>query len=239
MLADPATGRVVVTTDAFGYPAVGVAEPKSAAGIRFIPALEEGDEAGEPCALLPDGRTPGPPPRERRREPPPPGRQPRAWRWRARSRCRPARSARPIVLDGRRLRFPFSAPDEPWRPASFDLGTGAFSFDPLPAAGQRSTLVTARVASFPSGAGPMPALVYPPAPGDGPLSGSGLAVVALHGGPIARYGADVVPEFQLFARLGSPDGGPQLPGQHRVRPRVHALAVRPRPAPSTWRRSPP
>jgi dipeptidyl aminopeptidase/acylaminoacyl peptidase len=48
----------------------------------------------------------------------------------------------------------------------------------------------------------MPALVYPPAPGDGPLTGSGLAVVALHGGPIARYGADLVPEFQLFARLG-------------------------------------
>jgi dipeptidyl aminopeptidase/acylaminoacyl peptidase len=58
----------------------------------------------------------------------------------------------------------------------------------------------------------MPALVYNPAPGDGPLSGSGLAVVALHGGPIARYGADLVPEFQLFARLGLPVVALNYPG---------------------------
>ena len=68
------------------------------------------------------------------------------------------------------------------------------------------------MASFPSGAGPMPALVYPSAPGDGPLSGSGLAVVALHGGPIARYGAGLVPEFQLFARLGLPTVALNYPG---------------------------
>jgi dipeptidyl aminopeptidase/acylaminoacyl peptidase len=119
-----------------------------------------------------------------------------------------------VVVTGRRLRFPFSAPDEPWRPASFDLRTGDFSFDalspPPPVSGHE--LVTARVASFPSGAGPMPALVYPSAPGDGPLSGSGLAVVALHGGPIARYGADLVPEFQLFARLGLPTVALNYPG---------------------------
>ena len=72
--------------------------------------------------------------------------------------------------------------------------------------------MTARVASFPSGAGPMPALVYPPATGNGPLSGSGLAVVALHGGPIARYGAGVMPEFQLFARLGLPTVALNYPG---------------------------
>jgi dipeptidyl aminopeptidase/acylaminoacyl peptidase len=37
-------------------------------------------------------------------------------------------------------------------------------------------------------------------------------VVALHGGPIARYGADVVPEFQLFARLGLPTVALNYPG---------------------------
>jgi pimeloyl-ACP methyl ester carboxylesterase len=213
VLADPDNGRVVVTTDAFGYSAVGIAEPKSAAGIRFIPALEDGDEAGEPCALLPDGRTlvlrhengveshlrladgqglevAGPIP------------------------LPTGEVGTPVVVAGHRLRFPFSAPHEPWRPASFDLRTGAFSFDPLPepeTAGHEP-LVTARVASFPSGAGPMPALVYPPAPVNGPLSGSGLAVVALHGGPIARYGAALVPEFQLFARLGLPTVALNYPG---------------------------
>jgi pimeloyl-ACP methyl ester carboxylesterase len=210
VLADPASGRVIVTTDAYGYPAVGVAEPKSAAGIRFIPALEEGDEAGEPVALLSDGRT-------------------MVLRHEngVESHIRLADSeslvvagpmpvpegevGTPIVQSGRRLRFPFSAPNQPWRPASVDLGTGAFSFDPLPAAGH-GELVTARVASFPSGAGPMPALVYSAAAADGPLSGSGLAVVALHGGPIARYGADLVPEFQLFARLGLPTVALNYPG---------------------------
>ncbi|HYH48502.1 MAG TPA: prolyl oligopeptidase family serine peptidase [Acidimicrobiia bacterium] len=212
VLADPATGRVVITTDSFGYPAVGIAEPTAAAGIRFIPALEEGDEAGEPCALLPDGRTlvlrhengveshlrmadgqglevAGPIP------------------------LPTGEVGTPVVVDGHRLRFPFSTPDEPWRPAFFNLRTGDFAFDPLPdnAPGHRP-LVAARVASFPSGAGPMPALVFPPAPGDGPLSGSGLAVVALHGGPIARYGAGVVPEFQLFARLGLPTVALNYPG---------------------------
>lgn len=210
VLADPATGRVVVTTDAYGYPAVGIAEPKAAAGIRFIPALDDGDEAGEPCALLPDGRTlvlrhengveshlrmadgqglevAGPIP------------------------LPTGEVGTPVVVAGYRLRFPFSAPDEPWRPASFDLRTGAFAFDQLPD-DHSEELVTARVASFPSGAGPMPALVYPPAPADGPLSGSGLAVVALHGGPIARYGAGVVPEFQLFARLGLPTVALNYPG---------------------------
>jgi len=213
VLSDPSAGRVVVTTDAFGYPAVGVAQPRAAPGIRFIPALEEGDEAGEPCVLLPDGRTlvlrhehgvethlrmadtetlevAGPIP------------------------LPPGDVGTPVVVDGHRLRFPFSAPDEPWRPASFDVRTGAFAFDPLPPAppGSPPELVTARVASFPSGAGPMPALVYPSAPGDGPLSGSGLAVVALHGGPIARYGAGLVPEFQLFARLGLPTVALNYPG---------------------------
>ena len=37
-------------------------------------------------------------------------------------------------------------------------------------------------------------------------------MVALHGGPIARYGADVVPEFQLFARLGLPTVALNYPG---------------------------
>ncbi|MDQ1504933.1 MAG: hypothetical protein QOD57_2660 [Actinomycetota bacterium] len=230
VLADPATGRVVVTTDAFGYPAVGVAEPTVAPGVRFMPALPEGDEAGEPAVLIPDGRTlvlrhdngvashlrladthslevAGPIP------------------------LPVGEVGAPVVVDGYRLRFPFSAPDEPCRPASFDVATGVFAFDPLPLAasaadvrgtppvpraltdhGPPQAFVTARVASFPSGAGPMPALVYPSVPGDGPLSGSGLAVVALHGGPIARYGADLVPEFQLFARLGLPTVALNYPG---------------------------
>ena len=211
VLADPASGRVVVTTDALGYPAVGIAEPKSAAGIRFIPAMEEGDEGPEPCSFLSDGRT-----LVLRHEngveshilladseslvvaPPMP--------------LPVGEVGTPVVQAGRRLRFPFSTPDGPWRPASVDLGTGAFSFDLLPDESQSPALVTARVASFPSGAGPMPALVYPPVPGDGPLSGSGLAVVALHGGPIARFGADVVPELQLFARLGLPVVALNYPG---------------------------
>jgi dipeptidyl aminopeptidase/acylaminoacyl peptidase len=103
-----------------------------------------------------------------------------------------------------------------------------FTFDPLSEAAHAAAiggtppdpraqaagheLVAARVASFPSGAGPMPALVYPPAPGTGLLSGSDLAMVALHGGPIARYGADLVPEFQLFARLGLPVVALNYPG---------------------------
>ena len=211
VLADPATGRVVVTTDAFGYTAVGVAEPQSAAGIRFVAALPEGDEAGEPCVLLPDRRT-------------------LVLRHEngVQSHLRLADTeslevagnlplpagevGAPVVVDGQRLRFPFSAPDEPWRPASFDLRAGTFAFDTIPSHPRRHELVTARVASFPSGAGPMPALVYPPAPGDGQLSGSGLAVVALHGGPIARYGADLVPELQLFARLGLPTVALNYPG---------------------------
>jgi pimeloyl-ACP methyl ester carboxylesterase len=212
VLADPATGRVVVTTDAFGYPAVGVAEPSVAPGIRFIPALPEGDEAGEPAVLIPDGRTvvlrhengveshlrladthslevAGPIP------------------------LPVGEVGTPVVVDGHRLRFPFSAPDQPWRPASFDVATGTFTFDPLPDTQEPpQELVTARAASFPSGAGPMPALVYPSTPGDGPRSGSGLAVVALHGGPIARFGADLVPEFQLFARLGLPTVALNYPG---------------------------
>jgi pimeloyl-ACP methyl ester carboxylesterase len=209
VLADPATGRVVVTTDAFGYTAVGIAEPMSAAGIRFIPPLEEGDEGAEPCLLLPDHRT-------------------LVLRHDngVQSHRRLADSEGlevmgpiplpvgevgcPVVLAGKRLRFPFSAPDEPWRPASFDLRTGVFSSDPLPEA--HHELISARVASFPSGAGPMPALVYPPAPVEGPLMGSGLAVVALHGGPIARFGAELVPEFQLFARLGLPTVALNYPG---------------------------
>lgn len=208
-LADPSTGRVVVTTDAFGYPAVGVAEPKSAAGIRFLAALPEGDEAGDPCALLPDGRT-----LVLRHEN---GVQSHLRLADteslevAGSLPLPAGEAgAPVVACGHRLRFPFSAPDEPWRPASFDLKTGTFSFDELP--DSPHGLVTARVASFASGAGPMPALVYPPAPGDGLLLGSDLAVVALHGGPIARYGADLVPELQLFARLGLPTVALNYPG---------------------------
>jgi dienelactone hydrolase len=214
VLADPGTGRVVVTTDAFGYPAVGVAEPSVAPGVRFVPALPEGDEAGEPAALVPDGRT------VVLRHDNGVGSHLRLADTLSLEVAGPiplpvGEVGSPVVVDGQRLRFPFSAPDEPCRPASFDVATGVFAFDPLPhnaAQEPPQGLVTARVASFPSGAGPMPALVYPSVPGDGPLSGSGLAVVALHGGPIARYGADLVPEFQLFARLGLPTVALNYPG---------------------------
>jgi dienelactone hydrolase len=214
VLADPGTGRVVVTTDAFGYPAVGVAEPSVAPGVRFVPALPEGDEAGEPAALVPDGRT------VVLRHDNGVGSHLRLADTHSLEVAGPiplpvGEVGSPVVVDGQRLRFPFSTPDEPCRPASFDVATGVFAFDPLPhnaAQEPPQGLVTARVASFPSGAGPMPALVYPSVPGDGPLSGSGLAVVALHGGPIARYGADLVPEFQLFARLGLPTVALNYPG---------------------------
>jgi dipeptidyl aminopeptidase/acylaminoacyl peptidase len=190
---------------------VGVAEPSVAPGVRFVPALPEGDEAGEPACLVPDGRTV-------------------VLRHEngVESHLRLADTeslavagpiplplgevGTPVVVDGHRLRFPFSAPDQPWRPASFDVATGLFTLDPLPASDPPPGLVTARAASFPSGAGPMPALVYPSGPGDGPHAGAGLAVVALHGGPIARFGADLVPEFQLFARLGLPTVALNYPG---------------------------
>jgi dipeptidyl aminopeptidase/acylaminoacyl peptidase len=209
VLAEPATGRVVVTTDAFGYPAVGLAQPKVAPGVRFLAPLPEGDEAGEPCALLADGRTlvlrqdDGVLSHLRLADT-------ETLEISAPLPLPPGDIGLPVVAVGDRLRFPFSAPDEPRRPASYDVATGVFAFDPLPAGGH--ALVPARVASFPSVAGPMPALVYPPAPGDGPLAGSGLAVVALHGGPIARWGAGLVPEFQLFARLGLPTVALNYPG---------------------------
>ena len=217
VLADPASGRVVVTTDGFGYPAVGIAEPKSAAGIRFIPALEEGDEAGEPCAFLSDGRT-------------------LVLRHEngVESHFRLADSeslvvagpmplptgevGAPVVQAGRRLRFPFSATGEPWRPASVDLGTGAFSFDPLPETAAHSELVTARVASFPSGAGPMPALVYPAAPdrraafGIGP--GGGGSPRRAHRTLWRRSGARI----PTLCPTWPPHGGPQLSRQHGLGP---------------------
>jgi dipeptidyl aminopeptidase/acylaminoacyl peptidase len=68
-------------------------------------------------------------------------------------------------------------------------------------------LVTARVAAFPGPETPLPALVYPAA-----AAGSDLVVVALHGGPIARWSAEYTAEFQLFARLGLPVVALNYPG---------------------------
>jgi dipeptidyl aminopeptidase/acylaminoacyl peptidase len=53
------------------------------------------------------------------------------------------------------------------------------------------------VATFPGPAGPMPAICVEPA------VPSEVVVVALHGGPIARWGAEFRAEFQLFAHLGA------------------------------------
>jgi dipeptidyl aminopeptidase/acylaminoacyl peptidase len=53
----------------------------------------------------------------------------------------------------------------------------------------------------------MPAVVVDPAQGR-----PDLAVVALHGGPFARWGAAYNPEFQLLAHLGLPVYGLDYPG---------------------------
>jgi dipeptidyl aminopeptidase/acylaminoacyl peptidase len=130
---------------------------------------------------------------------------------------------RVVAVDGPVLRFAFSAPDRPWSPARLDLDTGQFRFDleavdsgdtpdpgrdsgdtPDPGRDSGDTpdpgalaLRPGRVATFPGPAGPMPAICVEPA------VPSEVVVVALHGGPIARWGAEFRAEFQLFAHLGA------------------------------------
>ena len=67
------------------------------------------------------------------------------------------------------------------------------------------------MAVFPGPETPTPALVYPAAGLDG-AAGSDLVVVALHGGPIARWSAEYTAEFQLFAQLGLPVVALNYPG---------------------------
>lgn len=217
---DEATGTLVVTTDAFGYPAVGLARLGQPDGVRFLPPLSGGEEAGEPCAFV---RIPG--------TPRTPGNGGRALLLRHEdgvyTRLRLANTetlevsaplplpdgeiGRPVVSDGHLVRFPFSAPDLPWRTATFDLEAGRFRLDQLPGdeAGDAPSRqpALARATSFAGPAGPMPALVHAPVADAGDF-----VVVALHGGPIARWSAEYTGDFQLFSRLGLPVVALNYPG---------------------------
>jgi hypothetical protein len=218
VLFHPPTNRLVFTSDAFGYPGVGLVRLGDAGGVRFLPPLCEGEEAGDPCAFVSGGRAVllrhedgvvsrlhladvetlevGPP-----------------------LAVPDGEIGSPVNSDGDRLvRFPFSTPDLPWTPAAFDLGSGDFRLEepPGPAPETAPSLLRAQVTALPGPFGPIPALRYPASPA-GPHTASDLAVVALHGGPIARWTAEYTGVLQLFA---------QLPGQHRVGPGLHAVAVR-------------
>ncbi|MGH9034292.1 MAG: hypothetical protein ACRD0O_00885, partial [Acidimicrobiia bacterium] len=181
VLFDVETRHLVVTTDAPGWPAVGVARlpgvggvpdpgvpEDSAAGIRFLPALPEGDEGARPCGFVgPIGtrrlllhHEVGPVVRLRTADlasfqisdplPVPDGEVDRV-----------------VAADGSVVRFAFSAPDRPWSPARLDLASGQFRFDleatadpgdtPDPGCGALS-LRPGRVTTFPGPAGPMPAI---------------------------------------------------------------------------------
>jgi pimeloyl-ACP methyl ester carboxylesterase len=210
VLFHPATNRLVVTSDAFGYPGVGLARLGDPAGVRFLPPLTEGEEAGDPCAFVSGGRAlvlrhedgvvsrlrladvetlqVGPP-----------------------LAVPDGEIGYPVESDGDRiLRFPFSAPDVPWRPAVYDLDQNRFHLEGPPPE-TALALLPARVTTVPSPVGPTPALRYPPAP-SGPEAGSDLTVVALHGGPIARWTAEYTGVLQLFAQLGLPVLALNYPG---------------------------
>ncbi len=205
VLFDAETGHLVVTTDAPGWPAVGVgrlASPGEGAGIRFLPALPEGDEGARPCGFV------GPP--ETRRL---------LLHHETGSvvRLRTADLAtfqisdplpvpdgevdRVVAVDGPVLRFAFSAPDRPWAPARLDLDSGQFRFDLE--SDQAVSLRPGRVTTFPGPAGPMPAVCLEPVVRVEPAMPSEVVVVALHGGPIARWGTEFRAELQLFAHLGA------------------------------------
>lgn len=209
VLFHPETGRLVVTSDVFGYPGVGIACPGGGTPLRFLPPLGAGEEAGAPVAFVDGGAAillrheEGVSARLRLADvetleisaplPVPDG-----------------EVGVPVVAAGDTVRFPFSAPDVPWRTARLTLPGGSFRFDGDPDgdAGGHLAFLPARATTFPGPAGPMPALVIPP--GD---TGSGdLIVVALHGGPIARWGGELQPELQLFARLGLPVVALDYPG---------------------------
>jgi pimeloyl-ACP methyl ester carboxylesterase len=205
VLFDEASATAVFTTDAYGYAAVGVVRLRDPGrGVQFFPALDEGDEGGVPCAFATVG-----------------GRlqivlRHEAGIW-ARLRLADPDTMTvspplpvpdgevgvPVAFTGDRLRFPFSTPDQPWRAASLALD-GTFSVD-APDEPYRP----GRAQLFPGPAGPMPALVVEPDP---KFDRGDLAVVALHGGPIARTGAEWQAEWQLFARLGLPVVALDYPG---------------------------
>jgi pimeloyl-ACP methyl ester carboxylesterase len=216
VLLDMASQHLVVTSDAPGWPAVGIArfDGDDRTGFRFLPALPEGDEGARPLAFV------GPP---------------EARRLILHHEVGPFVRLRTVDLhtleisgplpvpdgevgrvadtDGSTVRFAFSTPALPWRPARLDLATGAFRLD-LDASADGDGVTgpapaPARAVTFNGPAGPMPALVLdPPARGPGcprePGTGGGdLVVVALHGGPFARWGAEYQAELDLFTRLGA------------------------------------
>ncbi|MGH8993334.1 MAG: alpha/beta hydrolase family protein [Acidimicrobiia bacterium] len=205
VLFDPEAGHLVLTTDAPGWPAVGVARLGDPAGVRFLPALSEGDEGARPCGFVG--------PRDARRlllhhETGP------FVRLRTADLTTlaisdplpvPDGEVGPVVAadpDGSTVRFAFSAPDLPWRPARLHLPSGRFHLDVEPVAdGDHATgplRRPGRPVTFPGPAGPMPALILDPSM----AMARGLMVVALHGGPIARWGSEYQAELQLFAALG-------------------------------------
>jgi hypothetical protein len=213
VLFHPPTNRLVFTSDAFGYPGVGLVRLGDAGGVRFLPPLCEGEEAGDPCAFVSGGRAVllrhedgvvsrlhladvetlevGPP-----------------------LAVPDGEIGSPVNSDGDRLvRFPFSTPDLPWTPAAFDLGSGDFRLEepPGPAPETAPSLLRAQVTALPGPFGPIPALRYPASPA-GPHTASDLAVVALHGGPIARWTAEYTGVLQLFAQLGLPVLALNYPG---------------------------
>ena len=199
VLLDPETRHLVVTSDAPGWPAVGIKRLGDSGPVRFLPVLAEGDESARPLAFVgpPEDRRlllhheVGPFVRLRTADlatlevsdplPVPDG-----------------EVGRVVATDGSTVRFAFSAPNLPWRPARLRLPTGSFSLDlEPPADGPRPfAWRPARPLAIPGPTGPMPALIFDPA---GARDGW---VVALHGGPIARWGGEFHAELQLFASLG-------------------------------------
>lgn len=212
VLYDPAGGHLVVTTDVAGYPAVGIARFPAGRGVEFLAPISSGDEAGHPVAIV-------------------------TYRGRpavllrhedgvyARLRLAdletleiseplpvPDGEVGPVVTsDGTVVRFAYSAPDRPWRPARLDLARGTFTLDAAADDGlEVDDLPLAHAVSFPGPApGDMPALCFPAA---GSAPGTDLLVIALHGGPIQRWGSEFNAEAALFARLGVPVVALDYPG---------------------------
>jgi dipeptidyl aminopeptidase/acylaminoacyl peptidase len=190
---------------------VGLVRLGDSSGVRFLPPLGVGEEAGDPCAFVSGGRAlllrheDGVVSRLRLAdvdtlEVGPPLAVP------------DGEIGSPVESDGDRLvRFPFSAPDLPWRPAAYDLGEGRFQLEGPAGPETTLSLLPARVTALAGPRCPTPALLYPPDP-SGPHAASDLTVVALHGGPIARWTAEYTGVLQLFAQLGLPVVALNYPG---------------------------
>lgn len=213
VLFDEATNLAVFTTDAFAYPAVGVARLGDGAGIRFFPAIKGGDEAGIPCSFVTqDGRIQillrhedGIFSRLRLADP-------ESMVVSTPLDIPEGEIGVPVEVKGATVRFPYSTPERPWCTARFDIETGHFTLESdagTAACDREGEFRTGRATTFAGPAGPMPALIVEPDPD---ADTGDLAVVALHGGPIDRTGAEWKAEFQLFARLGLPVVALDYPG---------------------------